>query len=485
MRKILHLRTIRGKGGGPEKTLLSTPRHLGPEYEVQIACLRPRRDPEYNMPERARGFGVSLIDIPETGPVDPRAVFRLAAEVRQFRPHVLHAHDYKTDVLGVLLGRWFGIPTVTTLHGFGFLSGRLGLYHRLDRWALRRMHHSIAVSPDLHEFLAELGIPDGRRSLVEDGIDTEVYRRRMDGGECKRRFGFGAETLLVGAVGRLQPEKGFDLLIESASKLLEQGMMFNVVIAGDGPERDRLEALIQACGLSVALAAVGEWGQSLVGRTASLADLARGVLGGVAAAIVLRCVLVRPVHPEKVVGAGLVVVTVIGWAGYQYGAVFLDAFRAYRSFPVLADLRSRGAAERWRTESATVRRVAADGTEPAWVGELVFMPNEPDASWIVLLPVVRDWSAYRTLRCELFFRGEPLDLRLSIRDGRKVIRPQRRFDWHAHLAAGRHTIRIDLDAVARGGEFAPVDLARVQSFHFGLAGLRQPRTVVLERIYLE
>ena len=240
-----------------------------------------------------------------------------------------------------------------------------------------------------------------------------------------------------------------------------------------------------ACGVSVALAAAGEWGQSLVGRTASLADLARGVLGGVAAAVVLRCVLVRPVHPEKVVGAGLVVVTVIGWAGYQYGAVFLDAFRAYRSFPVLADFRSRGAAERWRTESATVRRVAADGTEPAWVGELVFVPNEPNASWIVLLPVVRDWSAYRTLRCELFFRGAPLDLRLSIRDGRKVIRPQRRFDWHAHLAAGRHTVRIDLDAVARGGEFAPVDLARVQSFHFGLAGLRQPRTVVLERIYLE
>ena len=91
----------------------------------------------------------------------------------------------------------------------------------------------------------------------------------------------------------------------------------------------------------------------------SVADLARGVLGVVTAAIVLRCLLVRPVHPEKVIGALLVVVTVIGWAGAQYGPVFLDAFRAYRSFPVLADFRSRGAAERWRTESAIVRRIAA------------------------------------------------------------------------------------------------------------------------------
>jgi hypothetical protein len=240
-----------------------------------------------------------------------------------------------------------------------------------------------------------------------------------------------------------------------------------------------------ACGLAVALAAVGELGQSLVGRTASLADLARGVLGVVTAAVVLRWLRVRPVHPRQLAGALLVVIAVAGWAGYHYGPVFLDTFRAYRSFPELADFRFRGAVARWRTESAIVRRIAADGVKQTWVGELEFIPNERDASGIILFPVVSDWSAYRTLRCELSFRGEPLDVWLSIRDGRQVRRPQRRFEWQARLAAGRHTVRIDLDAVAKGEEFAPIDLTRVQSFHFGLAGLRQPRTVLLERIFLE
>lgn len=263
MRRVLHLRTVTGKGGGPEKTLLATPKHLGQDYEVRLAYLRPRHDPAYDMPARARACNVPLIDIPEWGPADPRSLFRLATAIRRFQPHLLHAHDYKTNVLSLLLGRWFSIPVMTTLHGYVTLGGKLNLYYRIDRWALRRMHHSIAVSPDLHEFLGKLGIPAGRRSLVENGIDTEVYRRRMDRGEGKRRFGFDAETLLVGAVGRLQPEKGFDLLIESTSKLLEQGMTFNLIIAGDGPERDRLEALIHGRGQAGRIRLLGHCSETI------------------------------------------------------------------------------------------------------------------------------------------------------------------------------------------------------------------------------
>ncbi len=248
MRRILHLRTVSGRGGGPEKTLLATPKHLGADYEVRLAYLRPRHDPDYDMPQRARELGVQLVDVPETGPADPRSLWRLAKEIRQFRPHVLHAHDYKTDVLSVLLGRWFRVPVVTTLHGYVTLGGRLDWYYRIDRWALRRMAHSIAVSPDLYEFLGQLGIPDSRRTHVDNGIDTEVYRRTRAPHECKAQFGCDPGRLLVGAVGRLQPEKAFDVLIVAAVSLLGQGFDFELVIAGEGPDRARLEALIRECG---------------------------------------------------------------------------------------------------------------------------------------------------------------------------------------------------------------------------------------------
>lgn len=257
MRKILHLRTISGRGGGPEKTLLATPRHLGPEYEVRLAYLRPAGDEAYNMPQRAQQAGVQLIDIPETGPLDLRAVWRLAGEIRGFQPDLLHAHDYKTNVLAVILGRWFRVPVVTTLHGYVTLSPKLNRYYRIDRWALRRMDHSIAVSADLYRFLEELGIPAQQRSCVENAIDTDVYRRPMNNGAARSKLGVVPGRLLVGAVGRLQPEKGFDVLLETAEALLDQGWDFELVIVGEGPERQRLESQIAASSHAARLRLLG------------------------------------------------------------------------------------------------------------------------------------------------------------------------------------------------------------------------------------
>src|SRR5262249_41949557 len=128
-RGVLHLRTVSGRGGGPEKTLLNSPRFLDDRYDVRLAYIRPAYDPAYDLPARAKVMGVHLTDIPERGPADPRAVWRLARAIMSFQPEILHAHDYKTNFLGLLLGRCFGIRTITTLHGYVTRGGRLELYY--------------------------------------------------------------------------------------------------------------------------------------------------------------------------------------------------------------------------------------------------------------------------------------------------------------------------------------------------------------------
>lgn len=240
-RRVLHLRTVCGKGGGPEKTLLTTPRFLGSDYDVRLAYLRPACDPDYDMPERAREAGATLVDIPETGPVDPRSLLKLVREIRGFRPHILHAHDYKSNVLSMLFGRWFRVPAVTTMHGNVTLGTKLNWYYRIERWALRRLDHVIAVSPDLFDLALRLRVPETRLTLVENAIDTVRYRRQDPREECKHRLGLAPDRLLIGAVGRLQPEKAFPVLIDAAIALFEKGFDVGVVIAGEGPERAVLE----------------------------------------------------------------------------------------------------------------------------------------------------------------------------------------------------------------------------------------------------
>lgn len=238
--RIMHLRTVTGKGGGPEKTLLNSPRFLQDRYDVQLVYIRPSNDAEYDMPERARKMGVSLVDIPEDGAADLRTLQRLAKSIQEFRPDLLHAHDYKTNVLGVVLKSWFRLPCITTLHGYVSKSSRLSTYYRIDRFALKRMDYVIAVSDDLLDVIRSLGLPEDRYSLIRNGIDTEGFIRRNNPSVARSKLGLPVEPLTIGAVGRLAQEKGFDLLIDSLGELRRSGYDVQLVIVGDGNERSEL-----------------------------------------------------------------------------------------------------------------------------------------------------------------------------------------------------------------------------------------------------
>src|SRR5262249_9818316 len=66
---------------------------------------------------------------------------------------------------------------------------------------------------------------------------------------ARARLGLEPNRFVVGAVGRLSAEKGFDLLIRAVGRLLKGGADVQLIIVGDGEERPRLEALITELGL--------------------------------------------------------------------------------------------------------------------------------------------------------------------------------------------------------------------------------------------
>lgn len=244
MPTVLHLRTVTGRGGGPEKTLLASPRFIGEGYQLRLAYIRPVGDELYDMPARAAKAGATLIDLPERGGFDPRTWWRLVDEIKRSRPALLHAHDYKTNVLAVLLGRRFDLPVMTTLHGYGLGGGRLNWYYRIERWALRRMDRVVVVSEDLRRYALGLGIHPDRCVLVENAIDTKEYCRTMSTSEARERLGMHCRAPIIGGVGRLCPEKGFDRLIRAVSDLKSNGLAAELLLVGEGEERRRLENLV-------------------------------------------------------------------------------------------------------------------------------------------------------------------------------------------------------------------------------------------------
>jgi glycosyltransferase involved in cell wall biosynthesis len=255
---VLHTRVVCGSGGGPDKTIFNSPRHLRPlGYSALCAYMHPPGDPGYAQLEaKATASGARLISVPDSGPCDWRVPGRLLDICRRERVTIWHAHDYKSNALGLLLRRRHPMRLVTTVHGWVKHTRRTPLYYWIDKLSLRRYERVICVSPDLHAACLTAGAPAERCVLIENAIDTVQTHRRRSPAEARALLDLPADRFLIGAVGRLSEEKGFLHLIDAVARLHAGGLPVYLVILGDGDQRDELAAAIQrlGCGHFVRLA---------------------------------------------------------------------------------------------------------------------------------------------------------------------------------------------------------------------------------------
>jgi glycosyltransferase involved in cell wall biosynthesis len=248
---VLHTRCVTGAGGGPEKTILNSPRFLQSlGYRAACAYLHPPKDAGFQvLRDRAEIARARLLGIPDRGATDLRAACQMIRLCREENVAIWHGHDYKSNALGLVARRWWPMKLVTTVHGWVQHTRRTPLYYAIDKYCLRRYDEVICVSKDLYEECLELGVRPSRCHLVHNGIDVEEFRRSRARADARQQFRDAGGRLLVGAMGRLSDEKGFDLLIRAAARELRAGLEFSLWIAGDGAERGRLEALIRELGV--------------------------------------------------------------------------------------------------------------------------------------------------------------------------------------------------------------------------------------------
>jgi glycosyltransferase involved in cell wall biosynthesis len=242
---VLDVRVVTEAGGGPDKTILNSPRFVADSYRNLCAYMHPPGDAGFEtLRAKAKQWQAPLISVPDRGPFDWRVVSRCLDLCRRERVAIWHGHEYKSNVLGLLIRRFWPMRLVTTVHGWVKHTKRTPLYYAIDRFCLPRYERVVAVSPDLLEASRAAGVPEGRCLLIENGIDTDEYCRAYAPGQSELRADMPAGRLVVGAVGRLSEEKGFDVLIRAADRLLTEGIDFELWIVGTGDQRENLANMV-------------------------------------------------------------------------------------------------------------------------------------------------------------------------------------------------------------------------------------------------
>ncbi|MBO2438848.1 glycosyltransferase [Actinomadura nitritigenes] len=245
MTRVLHV--ITGlEHGGAEHQLALLLRHLPVECEVATLTRAGV------LGDRIRCGGVPVHELGMRGNRDLAALPRLVRLIRGGRYDVVHTHLYRACVYGRVAARLAGTPRIiATEHslGDGQIEGRrtTRAVRALYRATERLGSMTVAVSPTVAARLRAWGVPPGRVTVIPNGIDPAAFaydpERRA---ATRRRLGIPMDAHVAGTVGRLVPTKRIDLLVRAAARTPDARLL----VAGDGPERARLERLAAALGLT-------------------------------------------------------------------------------------------------------------------------------------------------------------------------------------------------------------------------------------------
>ena len=239
--------------GGAERLALEGAIRLDPtEYERWVCLTRweerfERDEPARSLLARLSDAGVGVIRLRRNHRFALWAWWPLLRLLRSKRVDVLHAHLFGSNLWGSVLGRLIGVPAIVAHEHMWAYSGD-GARSVLDREVIGRFADAfIAVSLEGRRRMIETeGVAASSVVYIPNGVASVPDG---DGRAVRSELGIPLEAPLIGSVGHLRTEKAFEVLIEAAAGLRDRFPEARVLIAGEGPERERLEAMRGRLGL--------------------------------------------------------------------------------------------------------------------------------------------------------------------------------------------------------------------------------------------
>jgi len=195
---------------------------------------------------RAAGVPVHVLNV--CCKADITKLPRLIRTLRRGRYDLLHTHLFHADLAGRVTARRARIGHL--VHSVHVAERRFRPWrYTWARWAARRCDRIICVSAGVRDdHAAHTRLSADHYAVIHNGVDAARFARDDTRRDAYRRRWSVADTDVVCAfVGRLDPQKGIDVLLDGFDRAAAGNARLHLVIAGDGPERKRVEQWLQAC----------------------------------------------------------------------------------------------------------------------------------------------------------------------------------------------------------------------------------------------
>jgi glycosyltransferase involved in cell wall biosynthesis len=205
---------------------------------------------------RAKALGAAVQPVPpiSNSPGDLRYLPGLVGELRRARPSVFHAHlswpfAAKYALAAAILARVPAVVMTVQLIPDSRTRRTTAVQGRL---IAARVGRCIAVSQDIAKRLTDsLHWRADKIEVIHNAVQTERFGRPAD--PTLRASLGGGDSAIVLTVARLDSQKGHDVLLRAVAETPS----VRLVLAGQGPERERLETLVSRLGLSARVLFLG------------------------------------------------------------------------------------------------------------------------------------------------------------------------------------------------------------------------------------
>ena len=238
--------------GGAERALSQLVLGLNrDEWLPRVYCLGPRG----HFADVIEAGGVAVECFGGSGLMSlPRVLVRLTLALRRARPAVLQTFLFHANIVGRIAGRLARVPRIVS--GIRVADRRSRWYGRLDRWTNGLIDHNVCVSQGVADFsISETGLSSHKLSVIPNGVDYELFHSASPADLTV--FGIPQGSPVCITVGRLEEQKGIDLLLTAASLVLRDHRDCHFLIVGEGCDRAVLESQATALGIANSVHFVG------------------------------------------------------------------------------------------------------------------------------------------------------------------------------------------------------------------------------------